>query len=474
MSLQQRVNQTIVNNRLMARGERLVVAVSGGPDSVALLCLLHALSAEWNWSLVVAHLNHGFRGAAALADAHFVQHLAQRLGWPAVVEHANLPELLSQAGGSAQEVSRRERYRFLQRVAAETGAQSIVLAHQRGDQAETLLLHLLRGAGVAGLAGMRLREESLGCTLVRPLLGESRCALLDYLRELGQGFRVDVSNTENHYLRNRLRLDVLPLLAAVNPEVETALARTANLVQAEDQLLGQLAADVYSQVRLWPAPNLALSLPRLQQQPLALQRRLLRLAWQELTGQEQDLAYSHVEAAVALPSQAVGASCNWPRGYICRRDHNELRVLAPEGSASEFDLPLPLPGGVCLPHGLGQVSASCLPAVAGPWAQHGLRKDLASSPDRVYCDGLALTGELRVRTWLPGDEFRPLGMAGRKKLQDFFTDRKVDRERRRQVPLVTCNGCIVWVAGYRLADPFRVTPCSREVVCLEYIHPVDN
>lgn len=465
MSFVQRVNQVISDKHLLRRGDRLVVAVSGGPDSICLLRVLDELAEHWSWSLVVAHLDHGFRGAAAAADAKFVRGLAQQLGWPASVSRVDMPAVLHEAGGSAQDKSREQRYRFLWRVAAEHRAQAIVLAHHQGDQAETVLLHLLRGAGLSGLAGMRWREEQAPCPLVRPLLQESRADILDYLRSLGQGFRVDASNADNHYQRNYLRLEVLPALTTVNSDVQATLARTADLLQAENDLLEELAVAAYGQIKSGRCPGaLSLSVQGLGEQPLALRRRVLRTAWQELSGTERDLEYSHVEAALALLDQGVGSSCNWPKGFSCRRDYEQLCVSSPDFAETGFALALPVPGTVQLPMGLGSIEAQILPASSLP-------KSLAGSLTRVYCDlGACQDQELLVRSWLPGDEFQPFGMRGRKKLQDFFIDAKVDRHRRLQIPLVVSQGEIVWVAGYRLAEPFRVTPCSSRVVCLEYRH----
>lgn len=466
MSLVERVRQTVVDNRLLLPGNRLVVAVSAGPDSVCLLRVLHQLSAEFSWSLVVAHFNHSFRGAAARADSAFVRRLAEQLELPSREQTADIPALLAERGGSPQDVSRQERYRWLRRVAAAEQAEAIVLAHHRGDQAETVLQHLLRGAGSGGLSGMRLREEGAGSLLVRPLLLESRLEIMRYLAAIGQSFRVDQSNAEDHYQRNQLRWELMPLLSRSNGDIELALARTADLLAAEDQLLGRQAEEAYDGLRLTDGPVLALDLATLQRLPLALARRVLRLAWGELTLGGQDLEYSHVQTALSLLSQPVGASCNWPRGLTCRRSYRQLLIIPPEPTADGFNLPLGLPGLTVLPHGLGQIRATLLADRERPLDYR--------DPNRVYCDHRALAGrQLMVRSWLPGDEFQPFGLPGRKKLQDYFVDAKVPRHARARVPLVFAGGELVWVAGLRLAEPFRVTACSRSVVCLEYSHSDD-
>lgn len=466
MSLIEKVRQTVSAQQLLQPGDRLVVAVSAGPDSVCLLRVMQQLAAEFAWSLIVAHLNHGFRGAAASADAAFVERLCEQLGLSVRVHSVDIPDLLAKCGGSAQEVSRQERYRWLRQVAAAEQAQAIVLAHHRGDQAETVLQHLLRGAGSSGLAGMRPREEVESCALVRPLLFTSRQEIMGYLQSIGQSFRVDQSNAEDHYQRNQLRWHVLPQLSQSNAQIEIALSRTASLLQAEDKLLADLAKSAYDQLRLADSPALALDLPSLRQLPLALARRVLRLAWCEFTGGERDLEYDHVENALGLLQQSVGASCNWPRGVTCRLSYQQLLLIPPEPTASAFCLPLALPGRTVLPHGLGEIRATVFDYQGQPLDYR--------DPDRVYCDYLALAErQLAVRNWLPGDQFRPFGLSGRKKLQDFFVDAKVPRHLRGQVPLVVAGSQLVWVAGMRLAEPFRLTACSRKGVCLEYRHSDD-
>lgn len=466
MNLVERVELVIAQNQLLQPGGRLVVAVSAGPDSVCLLRVLHQLSSRFDWSLLVAHLNHGFRGQAARTDAVFVQQLAEQLGCSFMQQTVDIPRLLAERGGSSQDVSRQERYRFLRQVAADEQAQAILLAHHQGDQAETVLQHLLRGAGSGGLAGMRPREEGDPCPLVRPLLAESRQQIMCYLQSIGQGFRVDQSNAESHYQRNRLRWETMPLLAELNGDIEAGLSRTAALLQAEDQLLNTLAGQAYRDARLEEAYVLALDATKLRQLPLALSRRVLRLAWAELSPGGQDLEFGHVQAALALLGQPVGASCSWPRGFICRQSYRQLLLMAPDQLTDGFHLPLSFPGVTVLPRGLGEIRASIFPRLAQPLD--------FSDPNRVYCDYRALCqGQLAVRSWLPGDQFWPFGFQGKKKLQDFFTDAKIPRHQRRQIPLVISGEQLAWVVGLRLAEPFRVTACSREILCLEYRHSED-
>lgn len=460
----QRVDNFIRENKVLAPGNRLVIAVSGGPDSVCLLHIMHRLSQSWGWSLVVAHLEHGLREASSLGDALFVQSLAAQLGWPVVIEQRDINGIISERGGSVQDVCRQERQAFLQQTARTWGAQAILLAHHAGDQAETILLHLVRGAGLAGLVGMAARDTALDDTAyVRPMLRESKAAIMAYLREQGIGFRVDASNAATDYVRNRLRLEIMPLLTEINPDVESAIARSAELLQAEEQYLTQLALVALQRSKHPEQAPLSLIASELANYPLAIKRRVLRLVWQELSGGPQDLAFVHVEAALALLGQEVGSVTSWPLDWQVRRSYDRLVWESVESPVNKAVLALPIPGSVLLGN-QGQIKASILE----------ISEFMGYEPDPhvAYCDLEALAdAELEVRYWQPGDFFYPLGLAGSKKLQDYFTDVKLDRRERKSVPLVVCGSQIVWIAGHRIDGRWRVNADSKKLLRLEYRQP---
>ncbi|NLW16378.1 MAG: tRNA lysidine(34) synthetase TilS [Firmicutes bacterium] len=455
----ERVDSFIREQKLLAPGDRLVVAVSGGPDSVCLLHIMHRLSTRWDFSLIVAHLEHGLRGVASVGDALYVQRLASRLGWPLVLERRDIGGIIRRQGGSVQDVCRQERLAFLEQTARVWGAQAILLAHHAGDQAETLLLHLLRGAGTSGLAAMAARDIAFGDTaFVRPLLRESKAAILAYLREQGIGYRVDVSNATTDYTRNQVRLEIMPRLASINPEVELALVRTAELLQGEDRYLEQVAQGALQQCKQGHHP-FSLSTSRLADFPLAIQRRVLRLVWQELSGGPQDLMFTHVENALTLLGRQVGSVTSWPANWQVRRSYDTLVWEKGDPPVNRGVFELPLPGRVGLAD--GQITASLLSISEFSGYEN--------NPNVAYCDLESLaTTQLQVRYWRPGDFFYPLGLKGSKKLQDYFTDIKLDRRERQLVPLVVRGEDIVWIAGHRLDHRWRITEGTKRLLRLEY------
>ncbi len=403
----QKIQSALVKR--LSLDEPLLLGVSGGADSVALLYAL----VELGWRPHVCHLNHQWRGAESEADAEFVRELAGRLGLPCTVEARMVPH--------DEDAAREARHEFFGAVVKQAGIITLALAHTADDQAETFLLRLLRGAGTAGLSGIWPERQIAGLRVIRPLLEVSRAEVMAYLRERKLSWREDESNADVRFARNRLRHVLLPLLEReFNPGVRDVLARTAEILRDEDALLNELARGI--------------AIETLADAPVALQRRALRLWLGEL-------GFEHVEAVRALRHGELSL----PGGVIVGCEHGRLVKIVPTEP------------------------------VTGPWALNtdgdtvieelGVRFVLGDGGERL--DAEALGESLVVRTWREGDAFQPLGMTGTKKLQDFFVDEKVARRSRWRVPLVcVADGRIAWVVGYRIAEPFKVTERTRQVLRL--------
>jgi len=421
--------------KLLAPGEPLLLGVSGGADSVA---LLHAL-VELGWRPHVCHLNHQWRGVESDADAEFVQTLAAQLGLPCTIEARSVPH--------DEDAAREARHEFFGTVSKRTGISTLALAHTADDQAETFLLRLLRGAGAAGLSGIWPERQIAGLRVIRPLLEVTRAEVLAYLRERGLSHREDASNADVRFARNRVRHVLLPLLEReFNPGVRDALARTAEILRDEDALLNEQTAAFVGALfkrdrlsgskksRLKTAPTDSVDIEVLSHAPVALQRRALRLWLGELS-------FEHVEAVRALRHGELSL----PGGVIVGCEHGRLVKIVPTEP------------------------------VTGQWVlktdgdtvieELGVRFVLGEGGERF--DAEALGASPFVRTWREGDVFQPLGMIGTKKLQDFFVDEKVPRRGRGHVPLLcAADGRIAWVVGYRIAEPFKVTERTRPVLWL--------
>ena len=434
-------------DELLAPGEPVLAGISGGPDSVALLQLLVRLG----WRPHVCHLDHGWRGADSEADAAFVRDLAGQWELPATIERGTLPD-------QTEDAARTARFAFFESVAIRTGISKIVLGHTADDQVETFLLRLIRGAGVPGLVGIWPDRKIGGLRVVRPLLGVSRDEVIAYLRANQLSWREDSSNQDSRFLRNRVRHELIPLLEQnYNPGIRDVLRRSADILRDEDYyLLHHVAKQYY--LRACRDDTVTVSV--LCAQPAAIQRRLIRF-WLGGENEQAGLRYSydHIEAVRRLAGgDNPGASVTLPGELVVYREYDRLckQVTEPDDSgstagavASEWPL---APDAVTEIPDLG-LAFQLTPATAA-----AANSAPAGNPARETFDADVLGDRLIVRTWRPGDRFQPLGMAGAKKLQDFFVDAKIPRRQRRRTPLLcSANGAIAWVVGHRISDPVKVT-----------------
>lgn len=467
MQIAERVYAEIARHGLIAPGDLVIAAVSGGPDSLALLRLLADLRGELGFALHVAHLDHMLRGAESADEAAFVAATARAWGLPATIEAVDVAALARQPRANLHDVARRARYAFLARVAGRLGAQSVATAHQADDQAETVLMHLLRGSGAAGLRGMRARTPwaewapdqagGAGTALIRPLLSVGRAEIEQYCAAQGLQPRHDPSNADRRFVRNRIRHDLLPQLAEYNPQIVAALGRTAAVCADEYVFIEQALAAV------WPA------LARRRENAIdfagaawralhpALQRAALRRA-HALLGGDRPLGLEHVEAARAAIGRGVGRRVELPGGLLLTVGYDEAFTLGavaePDGPQLAQDAaPLPTPGRLDLARGWA-ISAECLPADApGP-----------SSAWEAALDADALGSPLLVRRRRAGDRVQLAGGRGHRRIQDVFVDARLPRALRAAWPLVTVDDEIAWVAGVCVAERFAARPATQRIV----------
>jgi tRNA(Ile)-lysidine synthase len=443
----------------------LVAGVSGGADSLCLLDLLVRAGRQ----VLVAHLDHGLRPEAQ-ADAERVAAQARARGLDCVVERQDVRAYAAGQGLSIEESARLLRYRFLFAAARRAGARAVVVGHTADDQVETVLMHFLRGAGLDGLKGMQpstiLPIFDAHIPLVRPLLHVWRHETEAYCREQGLVPSLDASNADPAYFRNRLRHVLIPELERYNPRFKEALLRSS-LTLADDHALLQGQIDVVWGQALAEAGigYLVFQADVLAQMPAGLRRSLLRRAATRLRPAERDFSFERIQAAAAFCSAGEAASGRLELGgglSLFREGH--MFILAaweadlPAAHWPQLTRPLPLPTGSL---NLGDWVLHCEAAV-----------DLPAEPPpadnwSAWLDAGCLSGDLHVRPPRPGDRFQPLGLPnGSVKLSDFFINEKLPRRARQNWPLVCAGEQIVWVPGYRIAHPARVTPETRRIVKL--------
>jgi len=420
--LPRRVAEVIRRYAIFAPGDRVLVAVSGGSDSLALLTILHELAPALSLSLHVAHFDHRWRANSA-DDARFVEDIAGRWGYATTIGLAN------PAAPHTEDTARVARYQFLRTTAAAAGNNVIALGHTQDDQIETLLLHLLRGAGTHGLAGMRPRAGELA----RPLLTTSRKEITDFLRDRNLTPRVDPSNTDPRFARNRLRQSILPALDAFNPKARSLLARAADILAAEDAFLNEETERAFE-------PKLLDDRANFITRPPALQRRLLRRLLPDLT-------YEHIEALRDLiESGQTGRRLILPGTRTAYVAENRI-VVRPATDKSK-----PKPRLTVRPCG-------CDPAT------------FKGRDSVAHVDSASIKSPLMVSARKPGDRLQPLGFPHPKKLQDILVDAHVPRYLRDTLPIVRDQEGIVWIPGVTIAENKRVTPSTRQQLHLEVTDP---
>ena len=462
-----RVARAARRTRLLESGDRILVAVSGGPDSVALLSVLEALGPSWRFGLWAVHFNYGLRGHESDEDARFVAEFCARKNVAFIGESLDLQRGESGKRRSLQEAARDARYRAMLRIGASLAATKIALGHTADDQAETQVMWMLRGSGPAGLSGMPPMRESL---FVRPLLGVSRADVLAYLEEQRLSFRIDSSNAKPLYARNRIRHDLLPVLKRFNPSVVKVLSRQAGILREENDCLEQMAAEHIRRLASHGGQGERIvDRDGLIALPIALQRRMIRALIRDTSGLRQGPRFTTVEAVLSRILHGRSGSSLVVQGCRVIREYDRLRFRAAHVAES-------IPLLECTPVEL------CLPVPSTrrwPLTGQTIQTQVVSSepggmpvgaPMSAVVDADRLTMPLMVRNWKPGDVFHPFGMGGhRKKLQDYFSDMKLPRHERSRIPLVVAPEGIVWVCGHRTDDRFRPTPATKRRLLITLI-----
>ncbi|MSQ13817.1 MAG: tRNA lysidine(34) synthetase TilS [Dehalococcoidia bacterium] len=448
-------------------GEGLVVAVSGGPDSMALLALLAELREPCGLRLHVAHLNHGLR-LEADGDERFVAEHALRLGLPFTSRRADIVAYRRERRLSVEHAAREARYAFLSDVAAETGAAAVALGHTADDQAETILLHVARGAGVHGLQGMQntTTMRTAGgrpVTLFRPLLSAPREKTEKVCKAFGLVPREDATNLDTAYTRNRVRQQVMPLLRQVNPSVREALLRLGRAAAAETDYIGREVTGRWSAIARESPVGVELDRALLLAEHPAIRHAVLRRAYTALLGDAKGLEEAHITAMERSLGSPTGKRLSLPNGARWKVGYTAA-MLTRRGAPAPPSLP-PL-------EGTHRLACPGETAAAG-WtvtARLASAEVVNEGPYVAVLDADAVGAELCVRGRRAGDRFWPLGLepAADKRLKEFLTDTKAPRAWRAHIPLVVTPRGVAWVVGWRIAHWARLTPESKRGLRLEF------
>ncbi len=466
------IARTIRDYHMFERGQSVLVGVSGGPDSVALLHALRRLAPLFSLDLTVAHLNHGLRQAASDADAEFVAELARRLDLKCVVREMDVHAYRRRHKLSLEEAARMLRYDFFRQAAAENGLDRIALGHHQDDTAELVCLYLFRGSGPLGLAGI----PPVRGNIVRPLIQRTRREIFAFLAAENLDSVRDASNQDPRFLRNRVRLQLIPdLQKAYNPSIVQTLARSAQILRDENEWIEATLEPVYRQsFAAADEGRLTLRVPEVRKFHPAVVRRIVRRALREVKGDLRRITFRHIAAVVQLfAAGPPDGRLYLPDGIRAQRSADLLYLYRdlrrrPRPDAGPDRAASHEPGGYA--YRIERPSS----VFVKEYGRHirFTQSDPSQTPDfaaggqeTVFLDLDKLTFPLTLRNFRPGDRFTPLGMHGSQKVKNFFINSKIPRAERANCPLLISAGNIVWIVGHRIADSVKIDPTTRR--CLK-------
>ena len=453
--------KTLGEHQLIQSGDKIVVAVSGGPDSVSLLHLLHSLKSQLGIELYGAHLNHKIRGIEAQMDAQYVLNICEDLNIICFVKSIDVEAYGKENQLSSEEAGRRLRYEFFDEVLNKVEADKIAVAHNKNDQGETVLMRILRGTGMQGLTAMQYQRGKV----IRPLLDVERGEIEKYCNLHNLMPRTDQTNLTSIYHRNKIRRELIPYLEAnYNPSILESLVKTANILKEDYDYMEKQAENLYKDlVHFEKKDQISFSITALEKQHPAMKARMLRRAGEELMGKGELLSYQQVQNLLEfLDKKQTGKILHLPMNLEAEISYDKLIFFKErQGETPPFKEKLTV-GDKNYVHPL---RASFELQVFSAEEVSKVSKDKFEK----HFDFDAFHQDIYVRNRRDGDRFWPLGLSGKKKLKDFFIDCKVERQERDLVPLICHGKDIVWVVGYRISDKYKVTDRTQQILSIKLL-----
>jgi len=448
LTLEDKVKKTVERFKLLEKGDKVLIACSGGADSMALLTVLLELQPAYSLRLALAHFNHRLRQSAA-KDERFVAEMARRSGIPLYLRRENIRSHAAHYGLNIEEAGRRRRYEFLRQTATRIGATKVATGHTLNDQAETVLLRLLRGSGPGGLAGIAPMVDGL---IVRPLLEVERGEVEAYLEEKGNTYCLDESNRDLRYLRNRIRHRLIPYVQKrFEPKIAQNLARLAEIAREDEEWLKEIARRRMEKVITRGNNRLQLDAALLAAFPLALARRCVREFITRLKGDLRRISFKDVEAVRRL---AEGKEVHLPEGIALVRERNQVFLKDRTEQPVRYEYLWDGKGDL-------EIGETGLRFRGNRVSKRTNTRFFYADDRRAYLNAAGLHFPLAVRSRREGDRYRPLGAPGRKKVKELMRAKKIPLRERDRRPVFLSGGEIIWVPGLPVAEEFKVTPDTR-------------
>jgi tRNA(Ile)-lysidine synthase len=457
-ALEIQVRQTIREFGMLAPGDHILVAVSGGADSSALVHSLLKLVSEFRLSLTIAHLNHRIRGVEGDADAEFVRQMSLNLGLPFVTEVIEVKQQALASKQNLEELARNLRYDFLRRTATQVGATRIAVGHNLNDQAETVLFRFFRGSGIEGLSAIHPVVDEL---IIRPLIGCSRDLIQDYLRQRNIRYCEDSTNKDLRYARNRIRKLLPYIQARFNPQLLHTLSREAELARETWAFMESQASAAYRTLRSETDEGISINIPMILEFPPALQKHILRHALKECLGSLRGVGFVHIRNLLSLCISArSGDKIPLPHGGKAYRQFDSLILWnhSPKPT-TEYTYVLDVPGQ-CYVAEAG-VLFRC---VIDKTPSHSMMRQSVSH--QAFLNADALPKQLRIRPRIPGDRY---GGSGHRKVKKMLIDGKIPLLQRASLPMIVAGNDVLWIPGFRPAPNYAVKPDSENCLLIEMI-----
>lgn len=457
--MKEKVLNYIKKHHMLEQGDGVLLAVSGGPDSICLLHILYSLRHSFDLRLMVAHINHQLRPEHAESDEKYVRDLCAEWDLP-FFSHAEDVDLLSKTKGiSIEEAGREVRYHYFFKIKEEQQLQKIALGQHGDDNAETILMRLLRGTGPKGLAGIPPHRKD---GVIRPLLSSSREEIESYCKEHQLFPQIDESNLQAVYFRNKIRLGILPYLEQYSRNFKDNLKNLGELMREEQDYIN------YEMEKLWTSntsktsEGIVFCLDWIENLFPFQQKEMLRRSIEWVKGTLKEIEYVHIQ--LILEKMADKDNTTWelqlPQGIRVKRQYEKIVVTQGEKEhIQSFSYPL----RVGEEHWIPEISLQCKLDLV---TREGIGI-IKASPEKAYFDYEKMKGQMFIRNRLPGDTFRPSGTRGTKKLKDFFMDQKVPKEKRDSVPLIVGQDGIIWVVGYRVDERYMVDQNSETILTIQ-------
>lgn len=454
-----KIEQTIKEYSLLEAGDRIVVALSGGADSCALLLSLVSLAPTYHLTIFVAHFNHGLRGVFSDEDEAFCRSLAEKFGL--IFKTQKMQNSTVPKGYSPEDYFRQERYRFLDRVAMNLRANKIALGHHLQDQAETVLMNILRGSGLEGLKGILPMRDN---RYIRPLVEVSRSEIFDYLNKSGVEYRQDASNSNVMYLRNRVRHELIPLLKEkYNPAIEQNLSRMAGILRRDEEWINESVRETLASSWVQKTQDeVSLSVESFKTLHAAIAFRVIKGLLESMAPSGGGFAFTHIQSLVNLAVRsASGKSVALPYGLMAQKEYDRLVItIRPREKSQDYEYAIKIPGRVVLEERQMILSMKHVPPKAVDYTRGG----------QAFFDGDRIRGPLVIRNRRNGDWFVPLGTQGSQKIKKLFIDRKIPRRDRDHIALIADRESVIWIEKMHQSERVKVSPETKNVVRLEF-HP---